>query len=280
MSRVADTPADGPIVMGRSVIRLQTRSTPAAGERPDAVTPCAAKRILVVEDNAAMARVVYDNLAIEGFDVRHAASGEQAIQRTAEFHPDLVLLDIMLPDISGFDLCGTLRRRSAAALIIMTARGQKSDKLRGLNLGADDYVTKPFDIDELLARIRAVLRRARAHVERLVLGDVTIDLRSQRATTGEHTVTLTRRECELLRYLAERRDRVVHRDELLREVWGYPDTPLTRSVDSAVARLRKKVEPDPHHPLFIHTVHSDGYCLTSAARDDGVLSSEPGTPTT
>ena len=246
---------------------MQTRPAPASGPRPG-VAPHATKRILVVEDDAALARVVYDNLAIEGFDVRHAANGEAAIRTAAEFHPDLVLLDIMLPDTTGFDLCGTLRRRGAAALIIMTARGQKTDKLRGLDLGADDYVTKPFDIDELLARIRAVLRRARADVERLALGDVTVDLQSQRATGTGRTVALTRRECELLRYLAERRDRVVHREELLREVWGYSDAPLTRSVDSAVARLRKKVEPDPSQPRFIHTVHGDGYCLTSAARND------------
>ena len=247
---------------------MQTRSAPAAAARPATAAPHAAKRILVVEDDAALARVVYDNLAIEGFDVRHAGSGEEAVRIAAEFHPDLVLLDIMLPDTTGFDLCGTLRRRGTAALIIMTARGQKTDKLRGLDLGADDYVTKPFDIDELLARIRAVLRRARADVERLALGDVTVDLQSQRATGSGHAVALTRRECELLRYLAERRDRVVHREELLREVWGYSDAPLTRSVDSAVARLRKKVEPDPSQPRFIHTVHGDGYCLTSSARQD------------
>jgi DNA-binding response OmpR family regulator len=247
---------------------MQTRSAPASAARPGTPAPHAAKRILVVEDDAALARVVYDNLAIEGFDVRHAGSGDEAVRIAAEFHPDLVLLDIMLPDTTGFDVCGTLRRRGAAALIIMTARGQKSDKLRGLDLGADDYVTKPFDIDELLARIRAVLRRARADVERLALGDVIVDLQSQRATAPGHTVALTRRECELLRYLAERRDRVVHREELLREVWGYSDAPLTRSVDSAVARLRKKVEPDPSQPRFIHTVHGDGYCLTSSARQD------------
>ena len=226
-------------------------------------------RVLVVEDDAALSRVLVDNLVIEGFDVRHSMTGNDAIKQAADFHPDLVLLDITLPDASGFDLCAVLRRRGAAALIILTARGQKADKLRGLNLGADDYVTKPFDIEELLARVHAVLRRARAEVDRLVLGDVNVDLQSQRATSGKQVVSLTRRECDLLRYLAARRDRVVYRDELLREVWGYPDAPLTRSVDSAVARLRKKIEPDPHHPLFIHTVHGDGYCLTSAARQDG-----------
>jgi DNA-binding response OmpR family regulator len=170
----------------------------------------------------------------------------------------------MLPDTSGFELCKALRRKGSA-LIFISARGQKQDKLRGLDLGADDYVTKPFDIDEVLARIRAVLRRARANVEQFVLGGVTVDLASQRVSSEQQQISLTRRECDLLRYLAERRDRVVFRDELLREVWGYAETPLTRSVDSAITRLRKKIEPDPRHPLFIHTVHGDGYCLSSVA---------------
>jgi DNA-binding response OmpR family regulator len=222
------------------------------------------KRILVVEDDSAIARVVCDNLAIEGYEVRHATSGREALQEGAKFYPDLVLLDIMLPDVNGFELCKTLRRKGSA-LIFISARGQKQDKLRGLDLGADDYITKPFDIDEVLARIRAVLRRARANVEKFVLGSVTVDLASQRVVSDQQQISLTRRECDLLRYLAERRDRVVFRDELLREVWGYAETPLTRSVDSAITRLRKKIEPDPRHPLFIHTVHGDGYCLSSVA---------------
>ncbi len=232
-----------------------------------------AKRILVVEDDPAMARVLYDNLVIEGFDVRQAGRGDEAVRQAVEFHPDLVLLDIMLPDTTGFEVCDALRSRGAAALIILSARGQKIDKLKGLNLGADDYVTKPFDVEELVARIHAVLRRVRADVERLVLGDVTVDLQSQRAIGLDSTVELTRRECELLRYLAERTDRVVYRDELLRGVWGYLDAPITRLVDTAIGRLRKKIERDPRHPLFLHTVHGDGYCLTSAARRDHIPSS-------
>jgi DNA-binding response OmpR family regulator len=226
------------------------------------------KRILVVEDDMAIARVVCDNLAFEGYDVRHATNGAEALREGARFYPDLVLLDVMLPDASGFDVSKTLRRKGSA-LIFITARGQKRDKLRGLDLGADDYMTKPFDIDEMLARIRAVLRRARANVEQLVLGSVTVDLASQRVLADQQQISLTRRECDLLRYLAERRDRVVFRDELLREVWGYAETPLTRSVDSAITRLRKKIEPDPRHPLFIHTVHGDGYCLSSVAGEPG-----------
>jgi DNA-binding response OmpR family regulator len=144
-------------------------------------------------------------------------------------------------------------------VIILTARGQKADKVRGLGAGADDYVTKPFDVDELLARIRAVIRRVRSDVDQLRVGTVLIDFVALRATDGARVLRLTRREFDLLHYLAERSDRVVFRDELLREIWGYPDTPNTRSVDHAIARLRKKIEEDPRHPRFVVTVHGDGY---------------------
>ncbi len=168
----------------------------------------------------------------------------------------------MLPGMGGFDLCSVLRQGGHTPIIILTARGQKADKVRGLNLGADDYVTKPFDLEEFLARVRAVLRRARPLVEELALGPVTIDFRARRATKDSRPLHLTYREFELLQYLAERQKHAVYRDELLREIWGYANAPTTRSVDHAIARLRKKIEPDPHHPTFIHTVHGDGYCLS------------------
>jgi DNA-binding response OmpR family regulator len=220
------------------------------------------KRILVVEDDAALARVLRDNLTFDGFDVTCVNDGASALNEVKAIAPDLVVLDIMLPDTNGFDLCGVLRQGGHTAIIMLTARGQKADKLRGLDLGADDYITKPFELEEFLARVRAVLRRSRATVERLALGRVTIDFRSQHATKGNRALHLTHREFELLQYLAERQERVVYRNELLREVWGYPDVPATRSVDHAIARLRRKIESDPHHPRFIHTVHGDGYCLT------------------
>jgi DNA-binding response OmpR family regulator len=175
-----------------------------------------------------------------------------------------VLLDLTLPDFDGLDLCPVLRQAGKVPIIILSARGQKVDKLKGLKLGADDYITKPFDLQELLARISAVLRRSHPALERLMIGRLVIDFRSQRATSGQAPVHLTHREFELLRYLAERREKVVHREELLREVWGYLDTNVTtRSVDHAIVRLRKKIEPDPHHPEFIRTVHGDGYCLSA-----------------
>jgi DNA-binding response OmpR family regulator len=147
---------------------------------------------------------------------------------------------------------------------MLTARSGKADKLRGLNLGADDYITKPFDLEEFLARVQAVLRRARPIIEQLTLGPVTIDFRARHAARAGRTLHLTQREFEILQYLSERQERVVHRSELLRAVWGYLDVPPTRSVDHAIARLRKKIEADAHDPRFIHTVHGDGYCLTPA----------------
>jgi DNA-binding response OmpR family regulator len=188
-----------------------------------------------------------------------------------KFGPDLVVLDLMLPDANGFDLCGVLRHGGQTPIIILTARSQKADKVRGLNLGADDYITKPFDLEEFLARVRAVLRRARPATEQLTLGRVSIDFRARQALKANRPLHLTYREFELLQYLAERQEHPVYRNELLREVWGYPNAPSTRSVDHAIARLRKKIEPDPHHPRFIHTVHGDGYCLTPAGAAQGLV---------
>jgi two-component system, OmpR family, alkaline phosphatase synthesis response regulator PhoP len=221
------------------------------------------KRILIVEDDQALARVIKHNLTFEGFEVALVTDGHAAVGRARAFTPDLILLDLMLPGCNGLDLCAVLHEGGNVPIIIVSARGQKVDKLKGLDLGADDYLTKPFDMDELLARIRAVLRRTRSSVDHLTLGRVTIDFGALRATIGNAEIHLTHREFEVLRYLAERQERVVHRDELLREIWGYLDAPeTTRSVDHAIARLRKKIEENPPHPRFIHTVHGGGYCLT------------------
>jgi DNA-binding response OmpR family regulator len=221
-----------------------------------------AERILVVEDDPIFQSVVRDNLVFEGYQVDVVTSGAAALDRMRSFTPDLILLDLMLPDVDGLELCPQLRRGGKTAIVILSARGQKVDKLRGLKLGADDYITKPVDLDELLARIRVVLRRAHPTVDRMRVGRLSIDFRTQRATCGEEPVRLTNREFELLRYLAERRDRAVHRDELLREVWGYCDTVATRAVDQTIARLRRKIEPNPHRPEFLRTAHRDGYRLS------------------
>jgi two-component system alkaline phosphatase synthesis response regulator PhoP len=220
------------------------------------------RRILIVEDNAGLASVLSDNLSLEGFEVQTVDEGNLAIAKAREFAPDLIILDVMLPGKSGFELCGLLRQGRRTPIIMLTARSQKADRILGLKLGADDYVTKPFDLEELLARVHAVLRRTRPEIERLELGQVTIDFRTLQAWDKGQPIELTHREFELLRYLAERQEVVVDRDELLREVWGYASAPNTRAVDQAVVRLRKKIEPDPQHPSFIHTVHGNGYCLT------------------
>lgn len=223
-----------------------------------------AERILIVEDDPTLRRVLLDNLTFEGYRVEAVADGKAAISAVRSSAPDLVVLDLTLPDIDGLDLCPVLRQSGKVPIIILSARGQKSDKLKGLKLGGDDYITKPFDLQELLARISAVLRRSHPALERVSIGQLVIDFRSQRASCGQAPVHLTHREFELLRYLAERREKVVHREELLKEVWGYQDTNVTtRSVDHAIVRLRKKIEPDPHHPEFILTVHGNGYWLSA-----------------
>ena len=181
----------------------------------------------------------------EGFEVDCVADGALALGRARIFMPDLVVLDIMLPNVNGFELCGALRQHGRMPVLILTARSQKADKLRGLNLGADDYITKPFDLDEFLARVNAVLRRSRPSADTLHLGPVSIDFLARTARQGKREIHLTHREFELLKYLAERPGHVVSRDELLREVWEYPDGALTRSVDHAIARLRRENRARP-----------------------------------
>jgi two-component system, OmpR family, alkaline phosphatase synthesis response regulator PhoP len=219
------------------------------------------KRILLVEDDRNLSRVLSDNLAFYDYQVECVTEGHEVIGRLRSFRPDLVLLDVMLPDQSGFELCHLIRQGSQTPVIMLTARDQKADMIKGLEMGADDYITKPFDFEELRARVRAVLRRTRLEISRLTLGELTIDFEKLRAASGRRTIHLSRREFDLLSYLAERRGGVVHRSELLRELWGYPLEPKTRAVDYAIKRLRQKLEPDPHHPRFILTVHGDGYCL-------------------
>ena len=222
-------------------------------------------RILIVEDDPSLAQIVRDNLLLDGFDVECASHAERALGLYRTFVPDLVLLDIMLPDLSGFDLARALRHGGKTPIIILSARGEKADKLTGLRLGADDYVTKPFDMEELVARINTVLRRLKPAISTIRLAEVTIDFRSGTARGPHGDLHLTHREFEILRVLAERQSRVVFRDELFREVWGFLDTSTTRSVDRAVSRLRQKIEPDPRAPRFLRTVHGDGYILTAEA---------------
>ena len=221
------------------------------------------KRIFLIEDEPGIVLTLTDRLTREGYAVDSATDGESGLERASKEPFDLVLLDLMLPRMSGFDVCRELRKRGIETPVIMlTARGQVVDKVVGLKLGADDYVTKPFEMAELLARVEAHLRRAPATphpTEGYVFGDVKVDFRKAEATKEGQPLELSAREFQLLRYFLEHRGATLTREELLNEVWGYNSMPSTRTVDVHVAWLRQKIEPNPRHPQFILTVHGMGY---------------------
>lgn len=224
------------------------------------------KRILIVEDDVNLSAIVRENLIFEGFEVDAVSDGGAALARVHDFRPDLIVLDVMLPGLSGFDICRQLRRHATTPILMVSARGQKPDRIRGLNLGADDYITKPFELDELLARVHAILRRSRPTSYTLILGDIRVDFVACVAWRGKAPIHLTHREFSLLKYLSERPGQVVSRDDLLRDVWEYPDPGITRAVDHAVNRLRAKIEPDPQQPRYIHTAVGAGYLMTPEGR--------------
>jgi two-component system alkaline phosphatase synthesis response regulator PhoP len=219
------------------------------------------QRILIIEDEPDMALGLRDNFEYEGYAVAVARDGEEGLDRALTEKPDLILLDVMLPRMSGLDVCRQLRRKGVTAPIIMlTARGQEMDKVIGLEVGADDYVTKPFGLRELLARVRAHLRRqAKPSIETYRFGDVELDFKRYRATRGGRPLDLSPREFEILKYLIEHRGQTVTREQLLDEVWGYDDYPFTRTIDNHIAKLRQKVEPVAMEPQYIITVHRVGY---------------------
>jgi DNA-binding response OmpR family regulator len=221
------------------------------------------KRILVIEDEPQMLLGLRDNLELEGYEVATAADGEEGLAKAATFQPDLVLLDVMLPRKHGFDVCRELRARSNTTPIVMlTARSAETDKVLGLELGADDYVTKPFSITELLARVRAVLRRTggRPPTQDVVrIGEIEVDFKLHQAKRGKARVEFTAREFDLLRYFVQHTGQVVTREQILNEVWGYEEFPTTRTIDNFVAKLRQKIERAPHAPEHILTIHGSGY---------------------
>jgi len=225
------------------------------------------KRILIIEDDRSIQRGLNDALARQSFEVLVAGDGEQGYRLIRTEHPDLVILDLMLPKMDGFELCRKLRKEGVMTpLLMLTARVEEGDRVKGLNLGADDYVVKPFSLPELLARVRALLRRISdapgiLPPDLLKLGKVIVDFKKYEAQRSGENLHMSRKEYALLRYLAARDGEAVSRDELLNAVWGQDRFPTTRTVDNHIVLLRSKIEDDPARPKFLLTVHGIGYKL-------------------
>jgi DNA-binding response OmpR family regulator len=225
-------------------------------------------RVLIVEDDEAMSIALRDGFQYEGYSVTVAKDGEAGLQLATAESPDLILLDVMLPKMTGLDICKHLRGGgSAVPIIMLTARGQEIDKVLGLKLGADDYITKPFGFMELLARAEAVLRRshpvpAAAAPEIYRFGEVSIDFRRHEAHKADEPIDLSPREFQLLAFFIQHRGEVITREKLLDTVWDYNSIPFTRTVDMHIAKLRKKIEDNPSEPKHIVTVHRLGYKFT------------------
>ncbi len=219
-------------------------------------------KILIIEDNEDLATGLELNLKKEGYKVFKTASGEDGLKTAFRENPDLIVLDVMLPGISGLDVCRQLRQKSIHTPIIMlTAKSDELDRVVGLELGADDYVTKPFGIRELLARIRVCLRRqpAQGQIVKYGFGNVEIDFEKYRVLVGKKPIEFTQKEFELMRFFIQNRDVVLSRDRLLDEVWGYESYPTTRTVDTHILKLRKKIEKDPANPSYILSIYGGGY---------------------
>jgi DNA-binding response OmpR family regulator len=222
-------------------------------------------RILIIEDETPMRTALADVLEGEGYRALAAADGEAGLRKAVAEKPDLILLDVMMPKLDGFAVCAELRRLGHATPVLMlTAKGQIEDRVNGLDVGADDYLVKPFSTEELLARVRALLRRTQRpgkSLTKLKLGDVEIDLARQTAGRGRKVIHLTAKEFAMLRLLAEAAGEPVSREKFLDVVWGYAAFPTTRTVDTHIASLRAKLEKNPESPRWLKTVHGVGYKL-------------------
>ena len=227
-------------------------------------------RILVVEDDPAILTGVRDNLELEGYEVFTAEDGEPALDIARKKKPDLIVLDLMLPGLSGFEVLKRLRDEgSDAFVVVLTAKKEEVDKVRGLELGADDYITKPFSLIEFLARIKAILRRGPLKsqgLKKFSFADVEIDFENFEARRKGKPLKLTPREFEILKFLAENQGKVVSRNELLDKVWGYKTFPTTRTVDNHIMRLRKQIESNPSSPRYIVSVRGVGYKFVPEAK--------------
>ena len=235
-------------------------------------------RLLIIEDELAMRTALADVLEAEGYRVLTASDGASGLERAVQEKPDLLLLDLMMPKLDGFAVCKELRRLGHTEPILMlTAKGQIEDRVLGLDVGADDYLVKPFSTDELLARVRALLRRTQRQtkaIREVTLGEVRIDLVLQRAWRGKTELHLTAKELAMLRLLAEAEGEPVTRERFLDLVWGYGAFPTTRTVDNHVASLRAKLEADPAEPRWIKTVHGVGYRLDLTGEETRVSNHE------
>jgi two-component system alkaline phosphatase synthesis response regulator PhoP len=222
-------------------------------------------RILLVEDEPGLVMTLTDRLSKENYEVENAGNGKAALDKLADKVFDLILLDIMLPYSSGLEVCQDIRRRGMkTAILMLTAKSQVVDKVIGLKLGADDYLTKPFEMIELLARVEALLRRAgptqpSVSTDKFQFGDILVNFRTTEVFRAGNTIKVSAREFKLLRYFIENIGTTISREELLNAVWGYNAMVFTRTVDVHVAWLRQKIEPDPRHPRYIHTLYGLGY---------------------
>ena len=217
--------------------------------------------VLIIEDDPTMLIGLRDNFEFKGYKVLTAADGEKGLKAALNSKPDLIILDIMLPKINGYEICRLIREEKLAMPVIMlTAKGEESDIVLGLNLGADDYVTKPFSIKELLARAAAFLRRAKKEVQDAYeFGGYRLDISARRLTRKNKEIELSPKEFNLLEYFVKKPGRALTRDEILNAVWGYDCVVTSRSIDRFVTTLRNKIEPDPARPIFIHTIRQIGY---------------------
>ncbi len=224
-------------------------------------------RILIAEDEPSMQMGLADNLSFEGYDIDTASDGEEAFRKLTEGGWNLVILDVMMPKMSGFDVLKAMRKQGMVTPVIMlTARGQEMDRVLGLELGADDYIVKPFSLRELLARVKAVLRRtdtqmAESRQGKVVVGKLSVDFQTGQAWEGEDEMDIPHREMELLHYLWKHTGEAVSRERILEEVWGFDEAPTSRTVDNFIVKLRQKVEPEEGNPRFILSVHGIGYKL-------------------
>lgn len=221
-------------------------------------------KILIVEDEPNMRLGLKDNLEFEGFEVEIAEDGEAGLNKILNNNYDLVIMDVMMPKMSGFDVCKNVRKAGLSTpIILLTAKGEEIDKVLGLELGADDYVTKPFSLRELLARVKAILRRSEnfniSENKLVTIGKLEVDFNGYKATSDKKDIQMSHKEFEILHFLWKKRNTTVSRDNLLTEIWGYDETPTTRTVDNFILKLRQKIEVDPNHPKIILTVHGVGY---------------------